>query len=770
MVTTKIALALCLTLPASRGTLDVKRGEGRTLLETVPGGFESSATGGKVFAMEQIRAFEGPRVDFDAAEILPGPPPADEEMCEKWAVLTSIFEPTETVKQLAELSGWCVVVVGDKNGPAEYHVTGVKYLTPGDQDALPYRITEILPWNHFGRKNVGYMYAIQHGAKVIYDVDDDNALIHPEEGVPHAGVSSIEDNVLSRFSGHPSSSVHNPYGCFGAPGVSWPRGYPLSAIQDDSPHHSAYCDVDGISGSRIGVVQALANHDPDVDAIYRLTYPPGGLPFSFNPGAPGTPESTLRGVPADKMTPYNAQATLHFPVAFWGMLLPVTVHGRVSDIWRSYFTQALLPLANAVPVFAPAWVEQIRNPHDYLGDFQAELPLYERAGALVEFLLWYADEKGASNSGGLTWSLVEDLAVMMYEYGIVDEEDVVLTQAWLQDLRDSGYDLEDVTGQQGHPLQVSVHQGGSPSSSAIEPLDSRANVMLVIAVVSARPDRRRALRQSWLTWEDERVEVRFFVEKPEPGSAHDTFLAQESAAHGDIVMMDIDPGMNFGLKLVWALRWMSDEFTFDFFLRLDDDYFLCLRRLLDELEIARAVAEAPLRIYGGLVMCNVYQMTRIDEAFMLLSEDLVRRVVDTPDLQCASDAGTTASWWFAEGHPLNQLGDVKWVNDPRLDHFGRTINGPPELFADVCVAHMGVHHSYPEQMGIFWEAAKDKPGPAPGETGDGSFILSYVSDDTCNDTGPVTDELFRSDRFEGQSCDTFKSNRNMTMWCGKKGC
>lgn len=42
------------------------------------------------------------------------------------------------------------------------------------------------------------------------------------------------------------------------------------------------------------------------------------------------------------------------------MLLPVTVHGRVSDIWRSYFTQALLPLANAVPVFAPAWVEQVR--------------------------------------------------------------------------------------------------------------------------------------------------------------------------------------------------------------------------------------------------------------------------------------------------------------------------------------------------------------------------------------------------------------------------
>eukprot|EP00971_Amphidinium_carterae_P025556 504125-Amphidinium_carterae.1 len=27
------------------------------------------------------------------------------------------------------------------------------------------------------------------------------------------------------------------------------------------------------------------------------------------------------------------QATLHLYEAFWGLLLPVTVHGRVSDIW-----------------------------------------------------------------------------------------------------------------------------------------------------------------------------------------------------------------------------------------------------------------------------------------------------------------------------------------------------------------------------------------------------------------------------------------------------
>jgi len=41
------------------------------------------------------------------------------------------------------------------------------------------------------------------------------------------------------------------------------------------------------------------------------------------------------------VVPYNAQATIHFYDAFWALLLPVSVAGRVSDIWRSYIAQAL---------------------------------------------------------------------------------------------------------------------------------------------------------------------------------------------------------------------------------------------------------------------------------------------------------------------------------------------------------------------------------------------------------------------------------------------
>jgi hypothetical protein len=141
----------------------------------------------------------------------------------------------------------------------------------------------------------------------------------------------------------------------------------------------------------LGVVQTLANHDPDVDAIYRLG--PLPLPFYFA----GSPDVVV-GLPpksSSGMAPYNAQATLHFQKAFWAMLLPVTVHGRVSDIWRSYFAQALFADVELAVAFASPWLSQIRNAHNYLADFNAEQDLYERSSALVTYSSheWHCSEE-----------------------------------------------------------------------------------------------------------------------------------------------------------------------------------------------------------------------------------------------------------------------------------------------------------------------------------------------------------------------------------------
>jgi hypothetical protein len=52
--------------------------------------------------------------------------------------------------------------------------------------------------------------------------------------------------------------------------------------------------------------------------------------------------------------PFNAQATVVLEGAFWGLLLPATVHGRVSDIWRSYVLERVMWEVGGVLAFTSA--------------------------------------------------------------------------------------------------------------------------------------------------------------------------------------------------------------------------------------------------------------------------------------------------------------------------------------------------------------------------------------------------------------------------------
>ena len=79
------------------------------------------------------------------------------------------------------------------------------------------------------------------------------------------------------------------------------------------------------------------------------------------------------------MTPYNTQATLIFPSGFWSLYLPVTVAGRVSDIWRSLFSQALFKRIGVDLGFLPRPIVVLDlNPHSYEADFDAEIDLDHR--------------------------------------------------------------------------------------------------------------------------------------------------------------------------------------------------------------------------------------------------------------------------------------------------------------------------------------------------------------------------------------------------------
>ena len=122
----------------------------------------SGATG-KLYQAKRFRKHPGVW-RFSRALPQPRPYPAPihhNESCVRWCVFTTINPPTAPVTQCASLRGWCVVVVRDKKSRAAYKVPkgagNIVYLDPVVQQALPYRLLRLLPWNHFGRKNLGYV-------------------------------------------------------------------------------------------------------------------------------------------------------------------------------------------------------------------------------------------------------------------------------------------------------------------------------------------------------------------------------------------------------------------------------------------------------------------------------------------------------------------------------------------------------------------------------------------------------------------------------------
>lgn len=394
-----------------------------------------SGVSGKRFSGDVIR--ELPKEDFSFA----GTKRSDlkaiakQESCEKWIVVTTIFQPSPATRKLGEMTrkGWCYVVVADKNGPGEYDdVEGVVYLTVERQRALHFQIIEHIPWRHFGRKNIGYLYAIAHGAKVIYDTDDDNRLKEAE--IPVLGIGSGTErhavNMTRPVDERGGHHVFNPYPSFEPTcGHIWPRGFPLDFVQEANSWPLEEVRL----GSPPSVQQYLADADPDVDAIFRLTRP---LPCSFSGLPSGLPEAM--SLPPGVFAPYNAQATVHLYEAFWGLLLPVTVHGRVSDIWRAYLTQKLMWDVGQVLSFHPSYVIHDRVAHDYLKDFQSEQDLYYKATALVGFL-----SKWTSDAPTLVERL-EQLWAALYMRGFVEMGDLRMAQAWIRDLLAVGYEFPDL--------------------------------------------------------------------------------------------------------------------------------------------------------------------------------------------------------------------------------------------------------------------------------------------------------------------------------------
>ncbi len=266
---------------------------------------------------------------------------------------------------------------------------------------LDFRFPKLCPINHYSRKNVGYLISIAENCEVLYDTDDDN---RPKENW------HLPQFFCSNELGSGEKFI-NVYQHFSNANI-WPRGFPLDEIRKPPPLFRKTSET-----ATVGIWQGLADSDPDVDAIYRLT---NGIEVKFEDGLP----VFLR---KGSYCPINSQNTFWRKELFPLMYLPAKVSFRFTDILRGYIAQVISWNHGYQVGFTQATVDQERNDHDLMIDFQQEIECYTQIKQVVDLLERIT----------LSKSVLDDL-ILCYEAlskaQIVPKEELPLVRAWVEDV------------------------------------------------------------------------------------------------------------------------------------------------------------------------------------------------------------------------------------------------------------------------------------------------------------------------------------------------
>lgn len=323
-------------------------------------------------------------------------------------VITSIATDTHPVlRQYAAESlrhGMSFIVVGDTKSPDKFVLDGCDFYSIGRQNELDYHLASKLPTKHYARKNIGYLVAIKAGAEVIVETDDDNIPVdgfwQPRTVRPSARTVAHADwvNVYKYFSKH----------------HIWPRGFDLEKILEPLPA------LENLQEVYSPIQQGLADDNPDVDAIYRLT---SQLPIKFDKH-----ESIALGLNA--ICPFNSQNTTWFKEAFPLLYLPSYCSFRMTDIWRSFIAQRIAWTCGWSVSFHNSTVRQERNDHSLMKDFEDEVSGYVNNARMMSTLTRLPLKEGTEN-------ICENLLTCYHalvDLSVIDKREIALVKAWIKDL------------------------------------------------------------------------------------------------------------------------------------------------------------------------------------------------------------------------------------------------------------------------------------------------------------------------------------------------
>ena len=322
---------------------------------------------------------------------------------DKCVIITTINKPTETILKHIQNTEYDVIIVGDNKTPNDYKNLNCIYIDIQSQKKLFPELCELLPYNHYCRKNLGYLYAIKKGYKIIYETDDDN--------IPYDNFDNILQYNNIQMITEQNNVWINIFKYFTNNTYIWPRGFPLSLLKNN-PNYLIQ-DTDKIPS----IINGLVENDPDVDALFRIICNhQSSIQWNKN-------ECVL--INNTNVCVFNTQNTFWLnPELFISLIIPCSVSFRYCDILRGIISNIILKKTNNYMMYSSPNVKQIRNEHDLMSDFKSEYEMYIHNEKILNFI--------ENDIGNIT--SVKELLFLIYNNllvnNVITQKDIDILNKW----------------------------------------------------------------------------------------------------------------------------------------------------------------------------------------------------------------------------------------------------------------------------------------------------------------------------------------------------
>jgi hypothetical protein len=323
---------------------------------------------------------------------------------DKCVIITTINKPTETIFKHIRNTEYDVIIVGDNKTPDDYKNLNCIYLDITSQKKLFPELSELIPYNHYCRKNLGYLYAIKKGYKIIYETDDDN--------IPYDNFDNILQYNNLKMITEQNNTWINVFKYFTNNAHIWPRGLPLSLLKNEPNYLIRDTDI------LPSIINGLVENDPDVDALFRIICNhQESIQWDTN-------KSIL--INNSNVCVFNTQNTFWLnPELFICLIIPCSVSFRYCDILRGIINNIILKKTNNYMMYSSPNVVQIRNEHNLISDFKSEYEMYIHNETILNFI-----EHNLENI-----TSVKELLPLIYNNllvnNVITQKDIDMLNKWI---------------------------------------------------------------------------------------------------------------------------------------------------------------------------------------------------------------------------------------------------------------------------------------------------------------------------------------------------